>query len=256
MTPLIALILGVLEGFTEFLPISSTGHLILASSLLGIGKDEFVKSFEIAIQLGAILSVVILYGRTLIVSKEIFLRVITAFVPTAIIGFLLHGIAKKYFLDDPILVLWTLLIGGIILIAFEKWHTEKPSDVSDLAQITFTQAMIVGLCQSIAIVPGVSRAAATVIGGMLFGIKRQTIVEFSFLLAIPTMAAATALDLLKSASSFTSADFSLLSIGFVTSFIVALFAIKWLLKYIKNHTFTGFGVYRVLVGVIGLLFWR
>lgn len=252
MYPLHALILGIIEGISEFLPISSTGHLILASKLLNLPETEFLKSFEIIIQLGAILAVVVLYGKSLITSKEVLLKVLAAFIPTAVIGFVLHHFLKSYLLGNVQVVLWALGIGGAFLILFEHFHTEKPDATENAADISYKQAIIIGLFQSIAIIPGVSRSASTIVGGLLLGLKRKTIVDFSFLLAIPTMGAATALDLFKSAHAFSSGDFHLLAIGFVTSFVVALFAIRWLLKFIKNHSFTGFGAYRI---VIAVLFW-
>ena len=252
MTYLHTLILGIIEGVSEFLPISSTGHLILASYLLHLKQTDFQKSFEIAIQLGAILSVVVLYWRALLVNFEILKRVITAFIPTAIIGFIFYKIIKRVLLGNNTVVLYSLLIGGIFLILFELWHREKESASGELSDISYSKSFIIGLCQTVSMIPGVSRSAATIIGGLILGIKRKTIVEFSFLLSVPTMVAATGLDLMKSSGQFTSEDFNLLLIGFISSFIVALLSIKWLIHFIKNHTFISFGIYRIL---ISLLFW-
>ena len=248
-----ALILGIVEGITEFLPISSTGHLILASTLLRLSETEFLKSFEIAIQLGAILSVVVLYARSLIRDRVTIQKLFVAFLPTAVIGLLFYKLVKHYLLGNEWVVVAALFIGGIILILFE-WN--RRGEDSGSTHITYPQAFLIGVFQSISIIPGVSRAAATIIGGLSLGIERKTIVEFSFLLAIPTMAAATALDLLKSASSFSSADFEILAVGFVVSFVVALVIIKWLLYYIKNHTFLSFGVYRIAVAFLFWLLYR
>ena len=252
MTYLHTLILGIVEGVSEFLPISSTGHLMLASYLLHLKQTDFLKSFQIAIQLGAILSVVVLYWRALLVNVEILKRVITAFVPTAILGFLFYRIIKGVLLGSNTVVLCSLLIGGILLILFELWHREKESASGDLSEISYSKSFVIGLCQAVAMIPGVSRSAATIIGGLILGIKRKTIVEFSFLLAVPTMAAATGLDLMKSGGHFSSEEFRLLLVGFISSFIVALLSIKWLIHFIKNHTFIPFGIYRIL---ISLLFW-
>jgi undecaprenyl-diphosphatase len=252
MTYLHALILGIIEGVSEFLPISSTGHLILTSYLLHLKQTDFQKSFEIAIQLGAILSVVVLYWRALLVNFEVLKRVITAFIPTAILGLLFYKIIKKFLLGSNTVVLYSLLIGGIFLILFELWHREKQSASEELSDISYAQSFIIGLCQAVAMIPGVSRSAATIIGGLILGIKRKTVVEFSLLLAVPTMAAATGLDLLKSGWHFSSEEFHLLTVGFIVSFIVALLSIKWLVHFIKNHTFISFGIYRIL---IFLLFW-
>ena len=252
MTYLHTLILGIIEGVSEFLPISSTGHLILASYLLHLKQTDFQKSFEIAIQLGAILSVVVLYWRALLVNFEILKRVITAFIPTAILGFIFYKIIKRVLLGSNTVVLYSLLIGGIFLVLFELWHREKESATEELSAISYSRSFMIGLCQAVAMIPGVSRSAATIIGGLILGIKRKTIVEFSFLLSVPTMVAATGLDLMKSGGHFSLEEFHLLLMGFISSFIVALLSIKWLIHFIKNHTFISFGIYRIL---ISLLFW-
>lgn len=252
MTPLDALILGVVEGVTEFLPISSTGHLILTSSLLHIADSEFLKTFEIAIQLGAILAVVALYWRSFF-KIEIIKRLIVGFIPTGIIGLALYKVVKTYLLGNDMVVLWALALGGLALIAFELWHSESEDAAADMSEITYRQAVLIGLFQSLAIIPGISRSAATILGGLLIGIRRVAIVEFSFLLAVPTMAAATGLDLVKSYSSFSGSDAVTLVIGFVTSFAVALVAIKFLLSYVRSHSFIAFGAYRILVAA--LFFW-
>jgi undecaprenyl-diphosphatase len=252
MTYLHTLILGIVEGVSEFLPISSTGHLMLTSYLLHLKQTDFQKSFEIAIQLGAILSVVVLYWRALLVNFEILKRVTTAFIPTAILGFIFYKIIKRVLLGNNTVVLFSLLIGGIFLVLFELWHQKKQSASEELSAISYSKSFIIGLCQAVAMIPGVSRSAATIIGGLALGIKRKTIVEFSFLLSVPTMAAATGFDLIKSGGHFSSEEFNLLLMGFISSFIVALFSIKWLIHFIKNHTFISFGIYRIL---ISLLFW-
>lgn len=259
MTFFDAIILGVVEGITEFLPISSTGHLILTSKLLGLADSVFLTSFEIAIQLGAILAVVFLYWRKLLVDRGLVARVLAAFIPTAIIGLALHGLAKTYLLGSAKVVLISLFVGGIVLILFEYWYGKKAEvevrvehfDGSPI--VTYKQAVIVGVIQSLAIIPGVSRAAATVVGGLALGLPRKTIVEFSFLLAIPTMTAATGLDLFKTGTAFSGQEWLLLATGFVVSTLVALVAVKWLLRFITHHNFTIFGWYRVVVAI--LAFW-
>lgn len=247
-----ALIFGIVEGLTEFLPISSTGHLMLSAQVMGLGQTNFIKSFEIAIQLGAILSVVVLYWKKFWMDFEVLKRVLTAFLPTAVLGFFLYKIVKKVLLNDSEVVLWSLFIGGIFLIIFEWLHREKEPAVEDLGKISYRKAFFIGIFQSLAMIPGVSRAAATIVGGLLLGLKRKTIVEFSFLLAVPTMLAATALDLLKSAHEFSMGQMEFLLVGFVSSFAVALLSIKFLIHFIKNHTFIWFGVYRIAVAS---LFW-
>lgn len=249
MTFFDSIILGIVEGFTEFLPISSTAHLVLISKLLSLETSNFLKSFEISIQLGAIASVVFLYWKTLISKWELNKKIITAFVPTAIVGLLFYNLIKNVLLENHLVSIYALMIGGLVLIIFESFYKEKNTHTEQLEKITYKEAAIVGLAQSISIIPGVSRAAATILGGMLIGIKRKTIVEFSFLLAIPTMAAATGLNLIKSANFFSKADFINLGVGFVVSFIMAAVSIKFLLKFIQNHNFISFGIYRVLLAL-------
>lgn len=244
--------LGIIEGITEFLPISSTGHLILAAKILKIPETEFLKTFEISIQLGAILSVVVLYWKYITGSLVMVKKILFAFLPTAIIGLSLYPLIKKYLLGNTLIVLISLFLGGVFLIIFEKTHQEKNDAAQKLDDISYKQSFVIGLFQSIAIIPGVSRAAATIIGGLTQNITRKTVVEFSFLLAIPTMLAATGLDLIKSAGEFSVAEFQSLIIGFIISFITAIFAVKFLLKFIQSHTFASFGIYRVLAAVV---FW-
>ena len=247
-----ALIFGMVEGFSEFLPISSTAHLMLTAHLLKLPQTNFLKSFQIAIQLGAILSVVVLYWRSFLINFEELKRVICAFIPTGIIGFGLYKLIKKYFMDDLNIVLAALFLGGIVLILFEKFHRPQGEAPSGVAQISYRKAFLIGVFQSFAVVPGVSRSAATIIGGVLLGVERRTVVEFSFLLAVPTMAAATTLDLLKNAGSFSSDQFGFLAVGFLASFFVALLCIKGLLAFIKKFSFVSFGIYRILIAI---LFW-
>lgn len=250
MTYLDALILGIVEGVTEFLPISSTGHLMIAQELLQVPKDNFATTFNIVIQLGAIGAVALLYWRVLLVDRETMKRVLAAFLPTAIIGFIVYQLVKDYLLKSIPAVLWAFAVGGVILILFERLHGEKRDGIDNVRRISYWRAVVIGLFQAVAMVPGVSRSAATVIGGMTLGIRRATIVEFSFLLAVPTMAAATAYDLYKSANVLTLEHFELLAVGFATSFVVALIAIGWLLRFVKTHTFEAFGVYRIAAAAV------
>ncbi len=250
---LYSVILGIVEGVTEFLPISSTGHLMLTARLLGLEQTEFLKSFEIAIQLGAILAVVVLYWRTLLINKELLKRTFAAFLPTALVGFVLYKVIKGYLLENAMIVVWSLLIGGLLIVVFEIWQKRKiDSGENDLTRIPYKNFVLVGIVQSLSVVPGVSRAAATILGGMALGFSRKAIVEFSFLLAIPTMLAATGYDLLKSAGSFGYDQIFFLAIGFITAFLTALLAVKFLLNFIKKHTFIIFGVYRI---VVSIMFW-
>jgi len=265
MTILHGLILGIVEGLTEFLPISSTAHMILASELLKVPSTEFLKTFEISIQLGAILAVVILFWKKIWSSWNLIGKLIAAFIPTAIIGLVFYKIVKNYLLDNNYIIAGALLIGGIIFIIFEKYLARKnkgqefanTANETNIApsesDISYKQASIIGLFQSLAIIPGVSRAAATIIGGLSLGIKRKNIVEFSFLLAIPTMLAATGLDLLKSRSalmSLSSHELLIWLIGFIASFLTAIIGVKFFIKYIQKNNFIPFGWYRIILGLI------
>jgi undecaprenyl-diphosphatase len=252
MTMLGALILGIIEGVTEFLPVSSTGHLILASSLLNIAQSDFTKSFEIIIQLGAILSIVVIYWREFL-KLALLKKLVVAFIPTGIIGLALYKVIKTYLIGNESVVLWALFIGGILLIIFEFFHKEpEHSKDASVSSISYKQSFLMGLAQAVSIIPGTSRSAATIVGGLMLGLPRRVVVEFSFLLAVPTMLAATGLDLVKNASSFSLNNITMLLIGFVVSFVVAFGSVKWLLSYVKKHNFVPFGIYRIL---LALLFW-
>jgi undecaprenyl-diphosphatase len=248
-----AFILGIVQGISEFLPISSTGHMILASHLMGLKHTEFLKSFEIAIQVGTILSVVVLYWRSLLVDFEVIKRLAVAFIPTGVLGLTLYKLIKGYLLGSETVVLCSLLIGGIFIVAFEYWYREKEDATSEIREISYKNAVIIGLFQSIAMIPGVSRSASTILGGLWLGLKRKTIVEFTFLLAVPTMLAATGYDLIKSGSQFSFDQIQYLLVGFVTAFVVALLTIKFLLQFIKTHTFIPFGIYRIVLVVFWFL---
>ncbi len=247
------LILSIVEGITEFLPISSTGHLILVSKLLNLSQTEFVKSFEIIIQLGAIMAVAVIYFRKLIENKKMYPKILAAFLPSAIIGFILYKFIKQYLIGNPQIVLISLFIGGILLIILERIlaKTKTRNDLT-IEELDFKSCLLVGLSQTVSMIPGVSRAAATIIGGMSVGLSRSSAVEFSFLLAVPTMAAATGLDLIKSYQYFSVQDIKLLIIGFIVSFISAKIAVSWLIKFIKNHSLAAFGAYRI---VLAITFW-
>jgi len=254
LTNLSSLILGVVEGFTEFLPISSTAHLTLVSELLKLGQSEYMKTFEIAIQSGAILAVVALYWRKFL-DWEVLKRIAVAFVPTGIIGLALYKTIKSHLIGNVAVTLSALAVGGFLLILFEKFHKERQTAEENIAAVSYKKSFIIGLCQSVAMIPGVSRAAATIVGGLFMGVRRETIVEFSFLLAVPTMFAATGLDLLKNLHAFSYSQMNLLAIGFISSFVMAVLSIKFLLAYIRKHTFTGFGVYRIILVILFLLFY-
>ena len=250
-----ATIIGIVEGLTEFLPVSSTAHMIFSSKLMGIKPSDFTKTFEIVIQLGAILAVVILYIKQLLNWQNI-KRLLVAFIPTVIIGFTLYQLVKSYLMENLTTIVWALIIGGLILIIFEKFHSNEnhPEEGNGIKDISYKQCLYIGLFQALAIVPGVSRSAATIIGGLALGLKRKTIVEFSFLLAVPTMVAASGLDLLKSSQNISSSEFGLLGVGFITAFIVGGLSVKFFIKYIQKYNFIPFGIYRVIIGLALLLF--
>jgi undecaprenyl-diphosphatase len=248
-----AFVLGVVEGITEFLPISSTGHLILANSLFGIQTTEFTKSFEISIQFGAMCAVLVRYARSFF-DTEILKRLIVAFIPTGIVGFAVYPYVKAVLLGSPLVVVWALGIGGVCLIIFEMFHIVPDESRGDIRTMPYGRAALIGIAQSFAVIPGVSRSAATIVAGLSLSMPRVAIVEFSFLLAAPTIGAATALDLLKSYASFSGADILPLVIGFIVSFIVALLSLQFLLQYVRKHSFIPFGIYRIVIAVVFFFF--
>lgn len=246
LSALSALILGVVEGITEYLPVSSTAHMILAARVLRLDETEFLKSFQIIIQFGAILAVVVLYWSKFW-NLEVFKRLVVAFFPTGVIGLSVYKILKTYLLGNMTVVLWSLLLGGLALLAFERWKVHVETE-ADFSEITYKKALLIGLFQSVAIIPGVSRSAATIVGGSLIGISKRTIVEFSFMLAVPTMLAASGLELLKNHSALAG-HVGALAIGLVVSFITAIVAIKSFLAFLKKRDFTAFGWYRIVLAV-------
>ncbi|ACD66931.1 MAG TPA: undecaprenyl-diphosphate phosphatase [Sulfurihydrogenibium sp.] len=252
MTTLEAVILGIVEGLTEFLPISSTGHLILVSNLLGIQQTEQHKAFEVSIQLGSILAVVFLYFKKFL-DTNLMKRILIAFIPTGILGFVLYKIIKSLF--NPYIVVFMLVFGGLLLILIELYHKNKSYDINSIYEVPYQKAFLIGVFQSLAMVPGTSRSGATIVGGLLLGLDRKTAAEFSFMLAVPTMFMATFYDVYKNRSNFNLSDWENLIVGFVVAFISALFAIKWLLKFISNHSFIPFGIYRIILGILYYLWY-
>ena len=250
MTLFDAFILGIVEGITEFLPVSSTGHLILVSSLLGIEQTAFHKTFEVVIQLGSILAVIFAFKEKIFYSFELWKRLIVGFIPTAVLGLTFYKTIKSLFAPET--VAYMLVIGGVIFILVELFYKEKEHHIKKVEQVSYKQAFLIGLFQSMAMIPGTSRSGATIIGGILIGLKRKTATEFSFLLAVPTMLAATVYDMFKHHSEFDFSQTQALGIGFVTAFIVALVIVRWFLNFIKIHSFISFGVYRIIVGLVFL----
>lgn len=246
-------VLSLVEGLTEFLPISSTGHMILASKLLGLTETDFLKTFQIVIQLGAIMAVVFLYFKKFISSLNLIKKLIVAFIPTAVVGFTLYPLIKGALLGSSAVTLNALFIGGLALIGVEWFLKHKKKDAETTSEISYKQALIIGTFQSLSVIPGVSRAAATIVGGLLNGLDRETATEFSFLLAVPTMFAATGLDLWKSRHLISQTGFGTLAIGTVLSFFFAILAVKFLIGYVKKHDFTAFGIYRIALAVLFFL---
>ena len=254
-----ALILGLVAGLTEFLPISSTGHLIIAGELLRYTGDQ-AGTFDVVIQLGAILAVcwhyrerllAVLRDLTSLSSRRFVLHLILAFLPAAVAGLVLHGVVKRY-LFNPYTVALALIVGGFIILFIER--RERPVLVVDVDDMTWRDALKLGCAQAIALFPGVSRSGATIMGGLLFGLSRQAATEFSFFLAIPTMFAATGFDLLKSWNALSQGDLLFIAVGFVVSFASALVAIRGLLWYVAHHDFKAFAWYRIVFGILVLGF--
>lgn len=244
------LLLSIIEGITEFLPISSTGHLVLFSNILGVSNSKILGTFEIAIQIGPILGVIFLYYRRFLAQKNLIYKSIIGFLPTGILGILLYPFIKSL-LSSEIVTVLSLLIGGLLIILIERFFkTKKYNPTKDVSKMTYKDSILIGLLQSISMIPGVSRSASSIFGGMILGLDRKSAVEFSFFLAVPTMMAATSYDLLKNASSFSGDDFMTILIGILLSFLVAIIVMKWLLRYIQTNDFFWFGIYRIVFSIL------
>ena len=253
MTLFDSIILGIIEGITEFLPISSTGHLIVASEFLGIEQTSINKAYEVIIQFAAILAVVLNYPSKFTFSHiNLWTKVLVAFLPIAIIGFIFSKQVKELFSLE--IVAWMFIIGGIIFLIVEKFYDEGKTHTTDVEDVTFKQAAWIGFAQIFALIPGTSRAGSSIIGAMLVGLNRKTSAEFSFLLAFPVMCATTGYDLLKHHNELLNdSNFLNLAVGFVVSFIIAFLAIKLFLKFLENFTFVAFGIYRIVFGILLLI---
>lgn len=245
-----AIILAIIEGLTEFLPVSSTGHMIIASALMGLEADPFVKLFTIAIQLGTILSVLVLYYKRFFRSFDFYFKLVVAAIPASILGLLLSDYIDAM-LESPLTVGITLVLGGIVLLFVDRWFNAPTSDDSD--SISFAQAFKIGCFQCLALIPGVSRSASTIVGGMTQKLTRKAAAEFSFFLAIPMMFGATLIKLkgyLESGQSLSDKEISLLAVGNLIGFVVAILAIKFFIGVVSKHGFKAFGWYRIIVGGI------
>jgi undecaprenyl-diphosphatase len=247
-----AIIIAIVEGITEFLPISSTGHMIITSSLLDIHKDEFTKIYEVAIQLGAILAVVVLYWKKFFdfTRWQFYLKLIIAVIPALVLGFIFSDPIDAL-LESPLTVAITLLLGGIVLLFIDNYFTS--GEIKTEEEISYFRAFMIGVWQCIAMIPGVSRSASTIIGGMQQKLTRKLAAEFSFFLAVPTMCAATGYKLLKEHDSIHAEQIQLLVIGNITAFIVAILAIKFFIGFLQKHGFRLFGYYRIIAGIILLV---
>jgi undecaprenyl-diphosphatase len=249
MNTIQAIILAIIEGITEYLPISSTGHMIIASSIMGISSEDFTKIFEVNIQFGAILSVVVLYWKRFLQSFEFYFKLLAAFLPAAVLGFLLNDYIDML-LENVIVVAIMLVLGGIVLIFIDKVFEGKPTT----EELSYPSAIKIGFFQCLAMVPGVSRSAASIIGGMTQKLSRKSAAEFSFFLAVPTMLAASAYKMLKGyldgSLTFNSEQIKLLAIGNFVAFLVAMIAIRFFIGYLQKYGFKVFGYYRIAVGII------
>jgi undecaprenyl-diphosphatase len=250
MTLIQTLILAIVEGITEYLPISSTGHMIIASSLMGIEESAFVKLFTVCVQLGAILAVVVLYFKRFFQSFDFYFKLLVAFIPAMVLGLLLNDVIDSL-LESVITVAISLLVGGVVLLFVDKWFRNPDDRV-----ITYPKAFTIGLFQCISMIPGVSRSAATIVGGMAQGLSRKQAAEFSFFLAVPTMFGATAkklYDFYKDGLQLGSGDVQMLLIGNAVAFVVAMLAIRFFIGFLTKYGFRAFGWYRIAVGLVILV---
>ena len=252
MTTPHAILLAVVEGLTEYLPVSSTGHIILASWLLGINQESFVKDFTVMVQFGAILSVVILYWRRLVLNVKLYPKVVLAFLPAAVIGLAL----KKHIeamLGSVEVVAWSLFVGGILLVMTDHWIQRLKHRVTKLEDLPLPSAVKIGLFQCLAMVPGTSRSAATIWGGLFVGLSLPLATEFSFFLAVPTLTGAGALELRKVWPTITSDQTTILIVGNLISFVVGALAVKWFVTLVSRYGLKYFGYYRIVIGALVLV---
>ena len=250
-----AIILAIIEGITEYLPVSSTGHMIIASSFMKIAEDDFTKLFTIVIQLGAILSVVVLYWKRFFQSIDFYLKLFVAFVPAVFFGLLFNDVIDGL-LESPLIVAISLIIGGFILLKVDDWFQTNEEDSNENAIISYATAFKIGLFQCLAMIPGTSRSGASIVGGMTQKLSRKTAAEFSFFLAVPTMLGATSkkmYDYFQMGYELSSSQINYLIVGNIIAFIVALIAIKTFIDYLSKHGFKLFGYYRIMLGIALLL---
>jgi undecaprenyl-diphosphatase len=262
-----AAVMGVVEGLTEFLPVSSTGHLILTSSLLGLRNDEVMKTFEVVIQSGAILAILIVYWRLIVQtfgtlgtnanSRKLVTNILVGFLPAAVIGFLAIGFIKKHLFNGPV-VATAFIVGALIILWAERRGGDRRARINHLDEMTTADALKVGLVQCFGMIPGTSRSGSTIIGGMLLGLSRQVATEFSFFLAIPTLLGASVLSAWKVRHELAASwheYLPLFGVGFVVSFLAAWVCVRWLLRYVATHTFVPFAWYRIAFGIVVIATW-
>ncbi|WP_345979792.1 undecaprenyl-diphosphate phosphatase [Sulfurimonas sp. HSL3-2] len=256
MTIFDSIILGIVEGFTEFLPISSTGHLIVVSDLLGINQTSVTKAYEVIIQFAAILAVVFNYKDKFSPKHiSLWVKLFVAFLPIGIIGFIFSHQIKELFSVHIVAIMF--ILGGIVFLIVEKFFIKDESRlIQDVEDVTMKQSLFIGIAQVFALIPGTSRAGSTIIGALLVGLSRKASAEFSFLLALPVMSAVSAYDLLKHYKEFSDANLVVLLVGFIVAFIVAYLTVKLFLKFLDRFTFVSFGIYRILFGITLLTFFN
>lgn len=257
-----AVFLGIVEGVTEFIPVSSTGHLIIAGDLIGF-SGPLATVFDVVIQLGAILAICVLYARRLLAvafgltndpaARHFAMAIVIAFIPAAVLGFLLHDFIKEA-LFTPLVVCASLVVGGIAILAVERWQPDHHiARIEDLSPLT---SLKIGFFQCLAMIPGVSRSGATILGALTLGVERKTAAEFSFFLAIPTMLGASALDMWKSRHLLNPDDTAVIAVGFVAAFLSAIVVVRWLVSFVGRHSFAIFGWYRIVFGaLLAVYFW-
>jgi undecaprenyl-diphosphatase len=249
-----SIILAIVEGITEFLPISSTGHMIIVSDFLNMDKNEENKAFMVIIQLSAILAVVFNYKDKFSFSKiNLWIKISIAFLPLAIIGFIFKDIVKEAFTIS--IVAYMFIIGGIVFLVLEYFYKENSHKIENVEEITYKQSLLIGLAQIFALIPGTSRAGAVIVGALIVGLDRKSSAEFSFLLAIPVMLATSGYDLYKHFDNFSNEGMIPLLLGFIVSFVVAYYAMKFFIKFLENFTFISFGIYRIIFGLLLLVFY-
>ncbi len=256
---ILAALLGLLEGLTEFIPVSSTGHLLLAGHFLGFESKG--KTFEVVIQLGAVLAIIVLYAAKLwqvlstaysdSASQRFVVAVLLAFLPAVVIGVLAHDLIKSVLFETPVLIAVMLIVGGVLLLFVDRIAPEPVHD--DATALPFRTALIIGLCQCLAMIPGVSRSGATIVGALMLGVSKRAAAEFSFFLSMPTMGAAVAYDLYKNRSVLDFGAWSEIAIGFAVAFVSGMIVVKWVLGYVSRHGFAIFGWWRIIVGSLALI---